>query len=172
MKIKKIKALLLICVVCVFSLGLVVQKAFAGKAVLTWTAPTINSDGSALTDLGGYKVYWGSSSGDHSNSQDVGNVTTYTINSIADTGTTYFSVTAYDTASPINESGFSSEVKKTPGDIDKNGSVNMFDFGSLVANYNYNNSSECSNVADINVDCAVNMLDFGALVGNYGITGQ
>jgi Putative Ig domain len=32
-----------------------------GSAALSWTAPTQNTDGSALTDLAGYRVYHGTS---------------------------------------------------------------------------------------------------------------
>jgi hypothetical protein len=32
---------------------------YTGNATLSWTAPSENSDGSALTDLGGFKIYYG-----------------------------------------------------------------------------------------------------------------
>src|SRR5262245_61479616 len=31
----------------------------AGSATITWMAPTLNTNGSALTNLAGYKLYWG-----------------------------------------------------------------------------------------------------------------
>ena len=40
--------------------------AFAAKLRVTWTAPTQNVDGSALTDLTGYRVEWGSCNADGS----------------------------------------------------------------------------------------------------------
>jgi hypothetical protein len=148
------------------------QSALAGKAALTWTAPTTNADGSALTDLGGYKVYWGTSPrtgtiapGGYSNSQDVGNVTTYTVDNIADTGVTYFSVTAYDNSSSHNESVFSGQVYKVPGDVDKNGTVNIFDYNTLKSNFG---QTDCGNVADIDLNCNVNIFDYNALKGNFG----
>jgi len=40
-----------------------VVKKNNGTALLSWTAPTENSDGSPLTDLAGYKIHYGSSHG-------------------------------------------------------------------------------------------------------------
>ena len=37
--------------------SLVNLQAFAGDATLTWTAPTLNTDGSTLTDLAGFTIY-------------------------------------------------------------------------------------------------------------------
>ncbi len=36
-----------------------------GTALLSWVPPTENTDGSTLTDLAGYKVYYGTSSGSY-----------------------------------------------------------------------------------------------------------
>jgi hypothetical protein len=82
----------------------------SNSATLSWEAPTTNADGTPLTDLGGYKVYYGTSSGNYTVSLDVGNVTTYKIDNLTP-GTYYFAVTAYDTSG--NESGYSNEVSKT-----------------------------------------------------------
>ncbi|MBI5588815.1 MAG: PKD domain-containing protein [Deltaproteobacteria bacterium] len=87
------------------------SAVFAGTATLSWTAPTTNADGTALTDLAGYKVYYGTSTGNYTQTINVGNVMTYQVASLTDGGTYYFSVTAYDTAG--NESGYSTEVSKT-----------------------------------------------------------
>ncbi len=75
-------------------------------ASLSWDAPTTNSDGSALTNLSGYRVYYGSSSGKYTSVIDVGKVTSYVISNLS-TGTYFFVVTAYDTAD--YESGYSNE---------------------------------------------------------------
>ena len=40
-----------------FSIG--VFASGTGAATLTWTPPTENTDGSALTNLAGYKIYYG-----------------------------------------------------------------------------------------------------------------
>jgi hypothetical protein len=89
------------------------KSAMAGSATLTWIAPTTNVDGTPLTDLAGYKVYFGTTSGVYSSSLNVGlNVGTppsYIVNNLG-AGTYYFGVTAYDTAGL--ESGFSNEGSK------------------------------------------------------------
>lgn len=73
-----------------------------GTADLTWTAPTKNTDGSALTDLAGYKVYHGTS---QTQLTDIKSVTgtAYTFTGLA-SGTHYFSVTA------LNKSGVESAI--------------------------------------------------------------
>ncbi len=83
---------------------------FAGEAQLSWTAPTKNADNTTLTDLSGYTVYYGTSSGNYSNNIDIGNVTSYQLTGLTDGLTYYFSVTAYDTSG--NESAFADEVSK------------------------------------------------------------
>ncbi len=40
-----------------------VQAAALGSATLSWTPPTENEDGTLLTDLAGYKVYWSNGDG-------------------------------------------------------------------------------------------------------------
>jgi len=88
--------------------------ARAGSAVLSWTVPTTNTDGSALTDLAGYKIYYGTVSGVYGAPIDagsaVGSPPGYTVNNLG-IGTYYFAVTAYDTAG--RESAFSNETSKT-----------------------------------------------------------
>lgn len=79
--------------------------------ILTWEAPTTNVDGTPLTDLAGYKIYYGVSSGEYTKVIIItDNITTYTIENLS-SGTYYFAVTAYDTAG--NESAYSNEVSKT-----------------------------------------------------------
>jgi hypothetical protein len=79
-----------------------------GQSVsLSWEAPTTNSDGSSLDDLSGYKIYYGTSSGNYSQSIDVGDSTSASISSLS-SGTWCFAVTAYDTSG--NESSYSDEV--------------------------------------------------------------
>lgn len=61
-----------------------------GSAVLTWTAPTLNSDGTPLTDLTGYKVYYGTNPTSLTTSVSIANGTTSaTIPNLA-TGVTYY----------------------------------------------------------------------------------
>jgi Fibronectin type III domain len=85
--------------------------AFAGTITLAWDAPTTNTDGTPLTDLAGYKIYYGPTSGSYTNTLDVGNVTTSEVNDLTDGNTYYFTVSAYNSAGV--ESSFSNEVSKT-----------------------------------------------------------
>lgn len=79
---------------------------------LSWTAPTTDANGGTLTDLAGYKIYVGTTSGTYTSTFDVGNVTTYTVTSLT-AGTTYYAVaTAYNDVG--FESEYSNEVSKTP----------------------------------------------------------
>ena len=48
--------------------NITVQAVATGSATLSWTPPTTNTDGSPLTNLAGYKVYWGPSQGTYPNS--------------------------------------------------------------------------------------------------------
>lgn len=67
-----------------------------GSATLKWTAPTTNSNGSALTDLAGYHIYYGTSVGSLSNKVSVTSASTltYTVTGLGQ-GTWYFAITAY-----------------------------------------------------------------------------
>ena len=89
-----------------------VQGVATGSARLSWTAPTQNSDGSPLTNLAGYKVYWGSSQGNYPNSRTINNpgITEYLVENLGP-GTWYFVVTAFNSAGV--ESGFSNVASKT-----------------------------------------------------------
>jgi len=59
-------------------------SAQSGTVSLAWDSPTNNTDGTMLTDLAGFKVYWGNSGTRvYSNEVNVGNVTTTRI-SLAD----------------------------------------------------------------------------------------
>lgn len=82
----------------------------AGSATLSWKAPTTNADGTPLTDLAGYKLYYGTTSGNFTHSLSVGNVTTYTVSNLTDGLTYYFVTTAVDTSG--NESIYSAEESK------------------------------------------------------------
>lgn len=93
------------------SVIVVIALPLQQKTTLTWVAPTTNMDGSPLTDLTGYKLYWGAVSGIYTGVKDVGNVTTVNIQIATASnlrGNYCFAVTAYDTA--LNESDYSNEV--------------------------------------------------------------
>ncbi len=82
----------------------------AGTGTLTWDAPSTNANGTVLTDLAGYKIYYGKKSGNYTEVEDVENVTTVSSDELPDiqSGIWYFAVTAYDTSG--NESDYSNEV--------------------------------------------------------------
>jgi hypothetical protein len=65
------------------------------SATLTWQPPASNMDGTPLTDLGSFKVYWGTTQGTYPYSTQIANVAarTHTVTGLA-TGTWYFVVTA------------------------------------------------------------------------------
>ncbi|MGD8334649.1 MAG: fibronectin type III domain-containing protein, partial [Desulfobacterales bacterium] len=72
---------------------------------------TIGWDANTEPELAGYKIYWGTSSGNYTSSKDVGKTTTATIDGVEE-GTTYnLVVTAYDNQG--NESGYSNQVSFT-----------------------------------------------------------
>lgn len=74
----------------------------AGTIKLAWDAPTTNEDGSPLTDLAGYKIYYGIASPDE-HSIDVGNVTTYTLTGLTPGQTYIIAATAYDASGNESE---------------------------------------------------------------------
>jgi len=80
-------------------------------ATLTWTAPTQNTDGTPLTDLAGFKVHYGATSGSYSviNDYPDPNQTTAVITPLTP-GMWFFVATAYNAIG--TESDFSGEVSK------------------------------------------------------------
>jgi Fibronectin type III domain/Divergent InlB B-repeat domain len=102
------RTVLLICLTLITVIFLSASFVFPYSVTLSWNAPTKNADGTPLTDLAGYKVYYRNSSGGFSQSINVGNVTTRTVSNLTDGIDYYFAVTAYDTSG--NESGYSNEV--------------------------------------------------------------
>jgi len=72
---------------------------------------TVSWKANTETDLAGYNVYYGTSSGKYSACINVGNVTSYKINNLTQGSTYYFIVTALDNAG--NESADSDEVSAT-----------------------------------------------------------
>jgi hypothetical protein len=89
-----------------------VQAVAVGSATLTWTPPTTNTDGSALTNLAGYKIYWGTSQGNYPNSTTLNNpgLTSYVVQNLTP-GTYFFVATALNSTG--TESVFSGVASKT-----------------------------------------------------------
>ncbi|MEM8766641.1 MAG: hypothetical protein AAGE43_04305 [Pseudomonadota bacterium] len=81
-----------------------------GTATLNWQAPTENVDGSALTDLAGYRVYYGDASRSYTEMTDVANPGATSVNLTLPSGDYYVAMTALDAEG--NESAYSNEVLK------------------------------------------------------------
>jgi hypothetical protein len=79
---------------------------------LTWQPPTQNEDGTALTNLAGYKIYWGTTPGSYTESVTLNNpgLTTYVVDNLAP-GTYEFVATAFNVSGV--ESQFSNSATKT-----------------------------------------------------------
>jgi hypothetical protein len=71
----------------------------SGSVTVNWTPPTLNTNGSALTNLAGYTISYGTSASNLSSSVKVATtgVTSYVIDNLP-AGTYYFGVTAYSSA--------------------------------------------------------------------------
>jgi hypothetical protein len=83
-----------------------------GTATLSWDAPATRADGSVVGALAGYRIYYGTASGQYAGSVLVyGSTTTSgTVNGLP-SGTWYFTVAAVDTVG--NESAIGYELSKT-----------------------------------------------------------
>lgn len=79
-----------------------------GTATLSWTPPTQNADGSTLVNLAGYRIYYGQSPSQLSESIviDSAGLSTYVVENLSP-ATWYFSMTA------VNSSGVESERSAT-----------------------------------------------------------
>ena len=89
-----------------------VQAMATGSATLSWAAPTQNTDGTPLTDLAGFKIYWGPAAGNYPNSVTLNNpgLSTYVVGNLA-SGTYFFTASALNSAGV--ESSLSSPASKT-----------------------------------------------------------
>jgi len=83
-----------------------------GSATLSWTPPTSNTNGSTLSNLAGYRIYYGTSSSNLSRTLQVANagVTRYVVPDLS-AGTWYFAVRAYSSSGA--ESTNSNTASKT-----------------------------------------------------------
>src|SRR6266699_6783060 len=104
---------LLVLLACL-SLVFAATPAQAAQVQLAWDAP-VQADGTPMPSLAGYKLYYGSQSGQYPTMIPVGLATTYTVTNVPTGQTSYFAVKAYDSTG--TESAFSNEVSGTPGTI-------------------------------------------------------
>jgi len=88
-----------------------IQVDILGSVTLSWQAPTENVDGSPLTDLSGYRIYYGESSRDYPGMVEVTDPATTSQTLDLESGTYFIAMTALD--ADDNESGYSNEVTKT-----------------------------------------------------------
>jgi hypothetical protein len=95
-----------------FNIAVNAAGSSGGTATLSWTPPTSNTNGSTLSDLAGYRIYYGTSSSNLSRTIQVANagVTNYVVPDLS-AGTWYFAVRAYSSAG--GESANSNVASKT-----------------------------------------------------------
>lgn len=94
------------------SFSIAVNQAATRSATLSWSAPTQNTDGTTLTNLAGFRIYYGTSAGALNQTIQVANpsVSTYVLDGLAPS-TYYFAVRAYTSAG--TESANSNVASKT-----------------------------------------------------------
>jgi hypothetical protein len=80
-----------------FKINVMAAAAVTGSASLSWTVPTLNTNGTPVTDLAGYHIYYGTAPGALNTMIDVpgANTTQYEISNLS-SGTYYFAVAAYN----------------------------------------------------------------------------
>jgi len=92
--------------------SILVEAVSLGSVTISWTPPTQNEDGTPLSDLAGYKIYWGTTPGTYPNSVTINNpgLTTYVIDNLAP-GTYEFVSTSFNAAG--TESRFSNTAARS-----------------------------------------------------------
>jgi hypothetical protein len=84
--------------------------SIAGVVTLNWQPPAENVDGTPLTDLSGYRIYYGEQSKEYANRETVLDPRAVKHDVALVSGSYYFAMTALD--SEGNESGYSNEVTR------------------------------------------------------------
>ena len=92
--------------------SITVVATATGSATITWNPPTTNTDGSALTDLAGYRIYWGTTQGSYPSSVVVisPGISSYVITNLVP-GTYFFVMTSLTSSG--EESDYSNAASKT-----------------------------------------------------------
>ena len=92
--------------------SIAVSRDEPGAVTLDWLPPQSNTDGSVVTDLAGYVIYWGTEPGAYAQEVRIDNagLTAYVVDSLPP-ATYYFAATAFNSAGI--ESDFSNEVMRT-----------------------------------------------------------
>ncbi len=138
--------------------GLTSPSQTVNSISLTWTAST---DNVAVT---GYKVF--------RNGTQVGG--TITTTSFTDTGLTQitqysYTVAAIDAAgnTSVQSSALLVSTKAKPGDVNSDGSVDVFDLSILASHFGQ--SGQTLSTGDLNGDGTVNVFDLSILATNWGL---
>ena len=94
------------------SYSITVSQAALGSVTVSWTPPTENTDGSALTNLSGYRIYYGPSEGNYPNKIDINTagIASYVVENLLP-DTYYIVATSVNSAGV--ESAFSNMTIKT-----------------------------------------------------------
>ena len=94
-----------------FSITVADPTVSVGSVTLNWVVPTQNEDGTPLTDLAGYKILWGTTSGNYPNSVTINdkNATSYVVDNLS-SGTYEFVATSFNSSGV--ESRYSSPATK------------------------------------------------------------
>ena len=89
-----------------------VNQVALGSVTLSWMPPTLNDDGSALTDLAGYEIHYGVSPGNYTEEIRIDNpsLTTYVVENLSP-NTYYFAATSF--TADGTESSFSGVYSET-----------------------------------------------------------
>ena len=92
--------------------SIIVTQISTGSATISWLPPTENTDGTPLTDLAGFRIYYGTSASTLTQTANITNpgLTSYMVQNLA-AATWYFTVRAY--AADGAESGPSNLASKT-----------------------------------------------------------
>jgi hypothetical protein len=79
--------------------SIAVTDVAGGSATLSWTPPTQNTNGSTITNLAGYRIYYGTSSGALNRTVQIANpgVSSYVLENLSP-ATYYFAVRAYNSS--------------------------------------------------------------------------
>ncbi len=149
-------------VVCVL-IGLIASNALAAQATLAW-------DPNTESDLAGYRIHYGTASGNYTVHTDVHKATSYTVTGLTDGQTYYFAATAYDAAG--NESGYSNEVSYSVPAANGAPSAPAVPSGPASALVNTSTSFSTS-ATDPNGDSLQYRYDWGGgVLSSYGAASQ
>jgi hypothetical protein len=94
------------------SFSIAVNQTSNGAAELSWSPPTSNTDGSAITNLAGYHIHYGTQKSNLTQTVAIANpgVASYTVTNLS-SGTWYFALSDYNSAG--EESALSNVSTKT-----------------------------------------------------------